>query len=289
MTGVFLSHSHQDKRIARRLARELRPYRFRVWIDEAELRLGVELGATLRAHIEESDVVVVVASAAASASTWVALEIEHARAHGKLVVPFYVEPVASAELFRDLLGVEAVATTGFVAAARALMGGLRYGQALGAPDPAVLEADLRACAAEEPDVRPLVIGYLDGPGVGYEQTALYDVAFPVLDYALTALLELKQAEPVAYSAAHGFRRAGAGAAALARWVELTGERARGRPAVAALDLGGRVRRHAVATRPGARALRSRPRPRPRRAVRRPPQPRARLPALGRRAEGRAGR
>src|SRR4051794_31549419 len=94
--GVFLSHSHRDKPAARRLARELRPYGFPVWIDEAELRLGAELNATLRARIEESDVVVVVASTASAKSTWVALEVQHAQANGKTVVPFYVDAVESA-------------------------------------------------------------------------------------------------------------------------------------------------------------------------------------------------
>jgi hypothetical protein len=196
-----------------------------VWIDEAQLRLGAELGATLRARIEESDVVVVIASAASAASVWVALEVRHARAHSKTIVPFYVESVESADMFRDLYGVHATAPTGFTASARHLTGELlpAAGISPGSPDPASIEAGLRACAAEEPDVRPLVDGYLDGPGVGYEQTAIYEAPFLVLDYVLAALLEFKKAEPVAWSAANAFRRIGAGAAALARWIELSGD------------------------------------------------------------------
>ena len=124
-TCVFLSHSHHDKHAARRLARELRPYGVPTWVDEAELRLGAELTATLRARIEESAVVVVIASAASAASTWVALEVRHARAHGTTVVPFYIESVAGTDLFRDLYGVEAVAPGGFTAAARRLAGELQ--------------------------------------------------------------------------------------------------------------------------------------------------------------------
>jgi hypothetical protein len=223
--GVFLSHSHRDKLVARRLARELRPYGLPVWIDEAELRLGAELDATLRAQIEESDVVVVVASVASAESTWVALELQHARAHRKTIVPFYADQVMTTELFRDHLGVDATARTGFGAAAHRLTDGLlaAVGLSRGEPDRAVIKAGLLACAAEEPDVRPFIGGYLDGPGVGYEQTAIYDAPFPALDYALGALLELKRTEPVALSAAYGFRRVGAGMAALQRWVELTGD------------------------------------------------------------------
>ena len=50
-----------------------------MWIDEAELRFGAQLGATLQARIEEPDVVVVVASEASAISTWVAFEIRHAQ------------------------------------------------------------------------------------------------------------------------------------------------------------------------------------------------------------------
>jgi hypothetical protein len=222
---VFLSHSHQDKRAARRLARELRPYGLPIWVDEAELRLGAELSVTLRAQIEESDVLVVVASAASAASTWVALEVRHAQAHGKTIVPFYIDQVMREPLFRDHYGPDATAPTGFGAAARSLLKDLlaAVGRTPGEPDRAVIEAGLRACAAEEPDVRPLIEGYLDGPGVGYEQTAIYDAPSLVLDYALAALLEYKRTEPVAWSASHGFRRVGAGAEALTRWIELTGD------------------------------------------------------------------
>ena len=38
---VFLSHSHRDKVVARRLLRELGARCFRVWLDEREILLGV--------------------------------------------------------------------------------------------------------------------------------------------------------------------------------------------------------------------------------------------------------
>jgi hypothetical protein len=61
---IFLSYSHHDKAVARRVARQLRAHGVGVWMDETELRLGTALTNALSAHIEESDVVVVVASKA---------------------------------------------------------------------------------------------------------------------------------------------------------------------------------------------------------------------------------
>src|SRR5262245_21349621 len=94
----FISHSHQNKNVARRLSRELTDYGFRAWIDEAQLRFGAALTAAIRAHIEQADVVLVVASEASSVSKWVVLEMEHARQYGKTIVPFFIEPVATKEL-----------------------------------------------------------------------------------------------------------------------------------------------------------------------------------------------
>lgn len=39
-SSVFLSHSHRDKVFARKLANDLRISKIRVWIDEAEIKIG---------------------------------------------------------------------------------------------------------------------------------------------------------------------------------------------------------------------------------------------------------
>jgi hypothetical protein len=105
--NVFISYSHKDKLVAHRLVRELRPYGFQVWVDEAELLLGAMLSSSPRAHNEAADAVFVVGSVASATSHWVALEVRHAMDHGKRIIPVYVESVETAEMFEDYLGVDA--------------------------------------------------------------------------------------------------------------------------------------------------------------------------------------
>src|SRR5262245_54568858 len=61
---VFISYTHQDRRVARRVRRRLEAHGIRAWLDERQLRLGSALTPTILRHIEAADVVVVVASAA---------------------------------------------------------------------------------------------------------------------------------------------------------------------------------------------------------------------------------
>jgi len=67
MTGppvpkVFLSYSHLDKHIARRLVRRLTAYGIRVWLDERELRIGPTLPSSIRSQIKDSDTLLVITS-----------------------------------------------------------------------------------------------------------------------------------------------------------------------------------------------------------------------------------
>jgi hypothetical protein len=222
--SIFLSHSHRDKTVARRVARQLNAHGFQVWLDEAELQVGAALTAALRAHIENSDVFLVVASEASSNSAWVLTELEHARKHGKPVVPLFIEPVATRERFRDHLGVEATCLPNLARSVRSLMRDIlvKADLELSTPDPEVLKANLRALAREEPDLEPLIMGCLDGDGLHQEQMdTVYKTAFHPLDYALNALLDLMPTEAIATHAAYGFSLAGAGADALRRWIELS--------------------------------------------------------------------
>jgi hypothetical protein len=233
---VFLSHSHRDKAAARRLARQLGAHGFRVWLDERELQVGAALGATLRGHIEAADLVVVVATSASARSAWVAMELDHARAHGRPIVPFLVDRVADAEPFRDHLGIEVASPQDFGAAARRLIEGAAraFDRAMPPPDARALEAGLRAVAAEERALEPLVLGCLDGAGLhtGVADGA-YAAAFHPLDYALDALYALRPNREYATIAAYGFARAGAGVEALRQWVASSGDG--GTPLAVALD------------------------------------------------------
>ena len=61
---VFISYSHLDKVVARRLLRELTAHGVKAWLDERELRVGVALTSSIRAHIEAADALLVIASQA---------------------------------------------------------------------------------------------------------------------------------------------------------------------------------------------------------------------------------
>jgi TIR domain len=52
---VFLSYSHRDQVVARRIVRELTERRVKTWLDERELRIGAALTASIRSQIEAAD------------------------------------------------------------------------------------------------------------------------------------------------------------------------------------------------------------------------------------------
>ena len=222
---IFVSYTHRDKLVVRRLVRELRDYRFDVWIDEAELRLGAMLSAALQAHIEHADVVLVVASAASSTSPGVVIELAPARAHGKTIVPVFVEDVKTHELFRDLLGIDATRPLDFTDSIRALVVALCRSRGLDPPasDPAVMTANLRAVASEHPALGSLIFPCLASGNPDTPSTATLDGEFHALDYALNALVIVKPSAIVATHAAYAFIRVGAGIGALLRWIEATGD------------------------------------------------------------------
>lgn len=85
---AFISYSHADARFATWLHRRLESWKLPdgtrlapIFIDRAELPAGPDLPAQVRAALERSDVLIVVASPAAKASQWVAQEIALFRDH----------------------------------------------------------------------------------------------------------------------------------------------------------------------------------------------------------------
>lgn len=223
---VFLSHSHVDKRIARRLVRRLTAHGIRVWLDERELRVGAALASSIRSQIDDSDTLLVIASPASTDSHWVGLELDFARERGKTVIPFFIEGVAQHERFRDYLGVDATSPQTFADAVQGLMRDLfvSLGLTLPPPDPSVLTVGLRDLAREQPLLAPLIIGCLDLEGLHQDNMAtVHSVEFHALDEALNALLDLTPDENTAFHAAYGFRRVGAGSRALRLWITTTGD------------------------------------------------------------------
>jgi hypothetical protein len=223
---VFLSHSHLDKRVARRLLRRLTAHGIRVWLDERELRVGVALTSSIRSQIEASDALLVIASQASADSEWVGLELDFAREHSKSVIPIFIEALAKHDRFRDFLGVDAVFPQTFADGIHGLMRDLFLSCGLELPpaDPDVLTKGLRDVAREEPDLAPLILGYLESEGLYQENMdTAYNGAFHALDEALNALFDLNQDQKSAYHAAYGFCKAGAGVRALSLWIEATGD------------------------------------------------------------------
>jgi len=76
MSGIFLSHSHEDKVFARRLARDLSVHWLEVWLDEAEIRVGDSLLRKIAAAIDHVDYVVAIISDTSVKSKWVQLELD---------------------------------------------------------------------------------------------------------------------------------------------------------------------------------------------------------------------
>jgi hypothetical protein len=76
VTTAFLSHSHADKEIARRLANDIRSAGIRVWFDEAELGIGDSLIHSISRAIDESDFLLVLLSDDSVKSQWVTREVD---------------------------------------------------------------------------------------------------------------------------------------------------------------------------------------------------------------------
>src|SRR5215213_8645073 len=114
MTGVFLSHSWQDKQFVEKLALDLAQQGFPVWFDSWRLEVGAHLTAGVRKGIHASDYLVVVLSPHTAGSTWVrdevawALEQEN-RQRRKILIPIRlgggeVPEQVSDRLYADFTG-----------------------------------------------------------------------------------------------------------------------------------------------------------------------------------------
>ena len=166
MPSVFISYTHADQLIARRVARRLSAYDIDAWLDERELRLGSVLEPSIKDHINDCDLVVPIATAAASQSEWVARELSFAteRNPAKSVCPLLVEPVQANPRFAAHLGLNATDPHTFegklLTLARAILGG-----ELPEPNRTRLLGDIRSAASEEPALSILVDACLDGPGL----------------------------------------------------------------------------------------------------------------------------
>ena len=75
-TSIFLSHNYLDKEFVRKLALDLECHGIRVWLDEAELKIGDSLIEKIRDGIDNVNYVAVILSPNSIESRWVQKEID---------------------------------------------------------------------------------------------------------------------------------------------------------------------------------------------------------------------
>ena len=225
MAGVFISHSHVDKAIARRVARRLHAYGIDVWLDEQQLRLGANLSPTIQAQLRETSTVVVIATEAAMKSAWVAKEVDFARGldPALAICPLFVEHVETSPVVAEHLGLDATDPHRFEESVLHLAEAILDGP-LPPPSAERLRAGLEAVAGDEPGLAPLIQGCLDGQGLANASVeSVMEVPFHSLDFALNTLYDLAETGLHRYlraaCAATAFRRTGAGAYTLSRYIE----------------------------------------------------------------------
>src|ERR1700761_3166199 len=110
---VFISHSSQDKWIARTLSRELETLGVTTFLDEKDISTGESIDDSIHENLQDCDEILMLLSPAALASHWVLLEIGGAKALGKLLIPILLhvgpnelpQPLAKG-LARDLNDVD---------------------------------------------------------------------------------------------------------------------------------------------------------------------------------------
>ena len=76
MNSTFISHSWHDKALARQIASILQRLGGRVWLDDAEIKLGDSLVEKIRAGIDSVDYVIALLSKNSVSSEWVSKELD---------------------------------------------------------------------------------------------------------------------------------------------------------------------------------------------------------------------
>ncbi len=77
--SCFISHSSQDKDLARQLRARMRDEGLRVWLDEDEIKGGRELHPQIDEAIRQYDKLLLILSEASMQSKWVKTELRRAR------------------------------------------------------------------------------------------------------------------------------------------------------------------------------------------------------------------
>jgi TIR domain len=186
---AFISHGWKDKALARRIGRRLGVC---IWIDEAEMQVGDRLSQRLADEIRASSHLLVVLTAAAVASRWVAQEIDVARQAGIAIVPLLAEAGLSAPLLDEVMAIDITDPLSFETRMDVLAGAL-----LGAPvsterDRGAIRRDLAAIGRETPELRGLIDQLADRGRLTHAQLDAVSLAEPLRHPAETALIALHE-------------------------------------------------------------------------------------------------
>lgn len=84
---IFISHSSQDKWIARRISADLEGFGVTTFLDEKDIETGESIDASIQTHLSDCDEVLMLLSPAALGSDWVLIEIGGGKALRKRLIP----------------------------------------------------------------------------------------------------------------------------------------------------------------------------------------------------------
>ena len=98
---AFISHSSEDSGLAVRIEELLDKNELKVWLDRSDLRLGVLLRDALQSEIKKSRTLVLLWSAPASTSRWVAAEVMMAFHLDRFIIPCVLDDTPVPEFLRN--------------------------------------------------------------------------------------------------------------------------------------------------------------------------------------------
>src|SRR4051812_8731642 len=164
MNPVFISYSQHDREIVRKLAADLSNAGIRLWIDEAEIRIGDSIVDKINEGLKSADHVLVVLSQNSLQSRWMQEEIRAALARdpknaARVLIPVLVD--SAVELppwLSDIKYVDLTDPSTYAAGLQQLIQAIRRSASSAAPLPADV-LDIRDLAKE---VAKEVAGLLRG-------------------------------------------------------------------------------------------------------------------------------
>lgn len=122
MTNIFISHTADDKEIARKLAEQIRDAGAMVWLADEKLLPGDSIANEISKAIQASDAMLLLVSGDHSTKRWLSAEVATAMAQGKRILPVILDKTAELPiLLRDKLYLDLSINPDFGAAAQKII------------------------------------------------------------------------------------------------------------------------------------------------------------------------